>query len=196
MPLLDVNRSVLLVVDLQGKLMEMVYRNNSLKTVSIRLLKLADLFNVPVLLTEQYPRGLGRTHPEVLEVFESLKAPTKTLDKTAFGCGGDPQFLPMLNSMRPGLEPKDLQVVVCGIEAHICVTQTVLALRHWGYPVHLCWDAVSARGEEYYRNALRRMEQAGAVLTNHESVGFEWARDKNHACFKPMSNLFKDALPL
>jgi len=196
MGLLDVNRSVLLVIDLQGKLMEMVYRNNSLLAVSIRLLKLADLFEVPVLLTEQYPKGLGRTHPAALETFEALKTPKQYLDKTAFGCGGDPQFIPLLNSLRPGLQPMDLQVVVCGIEAHICVMQTALALRHYGYPVHLCWDAISARGEEYYRNALRRMEQAGAVLTNHESVGFEWARDKNHPCFKPMSNLFKDALPL
>ena len=131
----------------------------------------------------------------MLAAFEALQTPKKYLDKTAFGCGGDPEFLPMLNSLRPGLEPRDLQVVVCGIEAHICVTQTVMALRHWGYPTHLCWDAISARGEEYYRNALRRMEAAGAVLTNHESVGFEWARDKNHPCFKPMSNLFKDPLP-
>lgn len=194
MDMLDVNRSVLLVIDLQGKLMEMVYRNNHLRAVSLRLFKLAEMYAVPVLLTEQYPKGLGRTHPEVLAAFEALQTSKHYLDKTAFGCGGDPHFLPMLNGARPGLEPKDLQVVVCGIEAHICVTQTVLALRNWGYPTYLCWDAISARGEEYYRNALRRMEQAGAVLTNHESVGFEWARDKNHGCFKPMSNLFKDPL--
>lgn len=194
MSLLNVDHSVLLVIDLQGKLMEMVYRNNTITAVSLRLLKLAEMFSVPVLLTEQYPKGLGRTHPEVLAAFEMLKTPKRYLDKTAFGCGGDPNFLPMLNALRPGLEPRDLQVVVCGIEAHICVTQTVLALRQWGYPAYLCWDAVSSRGEEYYRNALRRMEQAGAVLTNHESVGFEWARDKNHPCFKPMSNLFKDPL--
>lgn len=196
MEMLDVDRSVLLVIDLQGKLMEMVYRNNFITAVSLRLLKLAEMFSVPVLLTEQYPRGLGRTHPEVLAAYEALSTPKQYLDKTAFGCGGDLNFLPLLEGLRPGVQAKDLQVVACGIEAHICVAQTVLALRHRGYPVHLCWDAVSARGEEYYRHALRRMEQAGAVLTNHESVGFEWARDKNHACFKPMSNLFKEPLPL
>jgi nicotinamidase-related amidase len=196
MDMLSADRSILLVIDLQGKLMEMVYRNNTVRAVSLRLLKLAEMFAVPVLLTEQYPKGLGRTHPEVLEAFEALKTRRDYLDKTAFGCGGDPQFLPKLNALRPGLQPQDLQVVVCGIEAHICVTQTVLALREAGYPTYLCWDAISSRGEEYYRNALRRMEAAGAVLTNHESMGFEWAHDKNHACFKGMSNLFKDPLPL
>jgi nicotinamidase-related amidase len=85
--------------------------------------------------------------------------------------------------------------VVVGIEAHVCVMQTVLELLGTGHEVHLCWDGVSGRGEEYRRHALERMAAAGAVITNHESVAFEWARDKNHPAFKALSALMKEGQP-
>jgi nicotinamidase-related amidase len=194
MELLDAQRSLLLVIDMQGKLMEMVHRHGMIRAAAVRLLRLAGMHRVPVLLTEQYAKGLGGTHPEIRAAYDECPSEKRYLDKTSFGCGGDPKFLPLLRELRPGLEPKDAQIVVTGIEAHICVLQTVTVLRQWGYVPYLCWDAVSARGEEYYRHALDRMAHDGAVITNHESVGFEWARDKNHACFKPMSNLFKEPL--
>jgi hypothetical protein len=70
--------------------------------------------------------------------------------------------------------------------------QTVLELLRHGNQVHLCWECISGRGAEYRRHALDRMMQAGAVLTNHESVGFEWARHKDHPQFKALSNLLKE----
>ena len=87
------------------------------------------------------------------------------------------------------------QIVIAGIEAHVCVMQTVLELLASGHEVHLCWEAVSGRGEEYRRHALDRMAAAGATLTNHESVAFEWARDKNHPQFKALSALLKEGQP-
>lgn len=195
MELLDAGRSVLVVIDLQGKLMEVVQRPPMVIEATKRLLKLAEMFSVPVLLTEQYPKGLGPTHPEVLAGFEALTVPKRSLAKTAFGCCGDPAFLRALDEVRPRMRSGVRQVVVAGIEAHVCVMQTVLELIHWGNQVHVCWDAVSGRGEEYRRHALERMAAAGASITNHESVGFEWARDKNHPRFKEMSSLFKDAQP-
>jgi nicotinamidase-related amidase len=90
---------------------------------------------------------------------------------------------------------KRRQVVVAGIEAHVCVMQTVIELLREGSQVHLCWECVSGRGEEYRRHALERMAQAGAVLTNHESVGFEWARTKEHARFRDLSRLLKKGQP-
>jgi len=194
MELLDSQRSLLLVIDMQGKLMQMVYRHDRIRAAAVRLLRLAGMHRVPVLLTEQYAKGLGPTHAEVRSAFDACPSAKRYLDKTSFGCGGDPNFLPLLRELRPGLEPKDAQIVVAGIEAHICVMQTVTALRQWGYVPYLCWDAISARGEEYYRQALERMARDGSVITNHESVGFEWTRDKNHACFKDMSALFKEPL--
>ncbi len=195
MELLDANRSILVLIDFQGKLMDMVPRSAAILETARRLLRLADLFAVPVVLTEQYPKGIGPTHPAIREVFDGLATPKFFLEKTAFGCCGDAGFEDLLARARPGLAPARRQLVVAGIEAHVCVMQTVLELLRSGQPVQLCWDAVSGRGEEYRRHALERMAQAGAVLTNHESVGFEWARDKNHPQFKALSALMKEGQP-
>lgn len=195
MELLDANRSILVLIDFQGRLMDMVQRPAMVLETVRRLLKLADLFSVPVVLTEQYPKGIGPTHPAIREVFDGLATPRFFLEKTAFGCCGDPGFEDLLARARPGLEPGRRQLVVAGIEAHVCVMQAVLELLRSGQQVQLCWDAVSGRGEEYRRHALERMAQAGAVLTNHESVGFEWARDKNHPQFKALSALMKEGQP-
>jgi nicotinamidase-related amidase len=195
MELLDVRRSIVLVIDLQGKLMEMIERPGLVVAGTIRLIKLAGLFEVPVVMTEQYPRGLGATHPEVKAAFEALSTRKGLLEKTSFGCCGDPGFEKLLCELRPGFKPEKRQVVVAGIEAHVCVMQTVIELLNRGSRVHLCWECISGRGAEYRRHALERMAQAGAVLTNHESVGFEWARDKDHRAFKAMSALFKEGQP-
>jgi len=189
--LLNSRRSVLLIIDLQGKLMDLVHRPQLVVESTLRLMHLADLFEVPVLLTEQYPQGLGPTHPRVLEQFNALETKHKYLDKLAFGCCGDAEFEPALEELLPGIEAPRRQIVVAGIETHVCVMQTVLPLLAAGSSVHLVWEAVSGRGEEYRKWALKRMLQAGAVITNHESVGFEWARSKEHPKFKEMSNLFK-----
>ena len=192
MELLDVKRSIVLVIDLQGKLMEMIERPGLVIAATKRLLKVADLFEVPVVMTEQYPQGLGGTHPEVRAAFDALSTPSRYLDKTSFGCCGDPGLEDLLQQLRPGLGNAQRQFVVAGIEAHICVMQTVVELLRQGSQVHLCWECVSGRGEEYRRHALDRMTQAGAVRTNHESVAFEWARDKNHPQFKAVNALFRE----
>ncbi len=192
MELADSSRSIVVVIDLQGKLMDMVHRPELVKAASQRLLRLADLFEVPVVLTEQYPRGLGETHPEVLEVFDGLATPKRRLAKVAFGCCGDAQFQATLRELRPDVPPGELQLIVAGIEAHVCVMQTVLEALRAGHQVQLCWEAISGRGAEYRQWALERMQQAGAAITNHESVAFEWARDKDHPRFKAMSALMKE----
>ncbi|MBZ5497154.1 MAG: isochorismatase family protein [Acidobacteriia bacterium] len=192
MELLDVNRSVVLIIDLQGKLMEMIERPGLVIAATKRLLKLAELFKVPIVMTEQYPQGLGGTHSEIRAAFDAVKTPKWYLDKTSFGCCGDPGFENLFREARPGLGSAQQQIVVAGIEAHICVMQTVIELLRQGSQVYLCWECISGRGAEYRRHALDRMTQAGAVLTNHESVAFEWAQDKNHPQFKAMNALFKE----
>jgi nicotinamidase-related amidase len=192
MELLDVQRSIVVVIDLQGKLMEMAHRSGMVISSTIRLLRMADMFEVPVVLTEQYPRGLGPTDARVRAAFDELSVEHRYMDKLSFGCCGDPQFEQLLSEVRPGLARQQRQIVVAGIEAHVCVLQTVLELLRTDHQVHLCWECVSGRGEEYRRHALERMAAAGAVLTNHESVGFEWARDSAHPAFRSLSNLLKD----
>ncbi len=192
MELTDSNRSIVVMIDFQGKLMDLVHRPALVKAAAKRLLKLADLFEVPVVLTEQYPQGLGETHPEVLEVFDALETPKRRLSKISFGCCGDPSFEQTLRELRPDVAPEDLQLIVAGIEAHVCVMQTVLEALRADHQVQLCWEAVSGRGAEYREWALQRMQQAGASITNHESVAFEWARDKDHPRFKAMSRLIRE----
>ena len=195
MPLLDPNRSTLVVIDLQGKLVHMVHRPAMVLEVNRRLMRLADLFSVPVVLTEQYPKGIGPSDPTIKACFDGLSTPTFFLEKTAFSCCGDASFQGLLEKARPGLPPHQHQIVVGGIETHVCVIQTVLQLLEDGYEVHVCWDAVSGRGEEYRQHALQRMAAAGATITNHESVAFEWARTKDHAAFKSVSTLMKEGQP-
>lgn len=192
MPLLEASRSVTLLIDLQGKLMEMIYRPERTIEATCRLLHLSDLFEVPVLLTEQYPKGLGPTHPRILERFEALGVEHRLFEKDAFGCCSESGFAAALDALKPEPEGGKRQVVVAGIEAHVCVAQSVIALLERGDEVHVCWECVSGRGEEYREWALRRMQQAGATITNHESVAFEWARDKNHPRFKEMSALLRE----
>jgi nicotinamidase-related amidase len=191
MPLLEASRSILVVIDFQGKLVQMVHRPGLALEATRRLLRLADLFAVPVVLTEQYPKGIGPTEESIRGIYDSLATPKFFLEKTAFGCCGDAGFETVLQKARPALPPEKRQIVIAGIEAHVCVMQTVLELLAGGHEVHLCWDAVSGRGEEYRKHALDRMAAAGATLTNHESVAFEWARDKNHPQFKAVSALMK-----
>ncbi len=190
--LLDVKRSVVVIIDLQGKLMDMVHRPRLVVEATKRLMQLADVFRVPVVLTEQYPQGLGATIGEVRDAFDALQTATKYVDKTSFGCCGEAKFNSALDELLPGVAPKERQVVVGGIEAHVCVMATVLELLKRGEQVHLCWECVSGRGAEYRRHALERMQHAGAQITNYESVCFEWARDKNHPGFKPMNRILRD----
>ncbi len=192
MELLTVNRSLVLIIDLQGKLMDMIERPALVVASVCRLIRLAGLFDVPVMMTEQYPHGLGPTHAVVRSAFDALVAPKQLLEKTSFGCCGDPRFMRALEDLRPGLDASQRQIVVAGIEAHVCVMQTVIELLQQRNQVYLCWECISGRGAEYRRHALDRMTQAGAVITNHESVGFEWTRHKEHPRFKEMSNLFKE----
>jgi nicotinamidase-related amidase len=171
--------------------MELIEKPALVIAATKRLLQLADLFQVPVILTEQYPRGLGETHSEIRAAFDRLTAPKRIIDKTSFSCCGAPEFEKAIRQLRPGLEKSARQFVVAGIEAHVCVAQTALELLESESEVYLCWECVSSRGAEYRKHALERMVQAGAVISNHESVAFEWARDKNHPQFKAFSALFR-----
>ena len=190
--LLNPANSLLVVIDQQGKLMDMVYRPELVRAATVRLIKLAELFEVPIILTEQYPQGLGLTNPEVRAAFDAVSTPKRFVEKLSFGCCGDDAFNDALLELRPGLADAELQLVVAGIETHVCVMQTVLESLKLGRQTHVCWEAVSGRGEEYRRHGLERMQQAGAVISNHESVAFEWARSKEHPQFKAMNQLLRE----
>jgi len=190
--MLDAERSLVVIVDLQGKLVDMIVHRDRVLAATVRLIRLADAFHRPVVLTEQYPEGLGLTHPDVRAAFDALAVGTRYVSKNAFGCCGEPRFEQAIRELLPDVPPERRQIVLAGIEAHVCVMQTALELLRAGSDVHVAWDCVSGRGEEHRRHALDRMQQAGAVITNLESVGFEWARTKEHSAFKAMNRLFRE----
>lgn len=172
--------------------MDMVYKPEKLIQSAIRIIRLSEIFQVPVILSEQYPQGLGRTKEMILKEYEKLKTEKRYIDKTSMGLLGDEKFLKFVKELKPDIEIKDIHFIITGIEAHICVNQTVQELLNLNAKVFLVEEAISCRGEKVREYAFLRMAQSGAFITNGESVGFEWARDKNHPKFKEMSNLLKE----
>ena len=195
MPLLDSERSLVVIIDMQERLLPGIHRRAMTIEGCRRLMQLADLFSVPVLLTEQYPKGLGPTDPGLLETFESLRTPHRRVEKASFSCCGAESFEAALGELRREVPEASLQVVIGGIETHVCVVQTTLGLLERDCELHLCWEEVSGRGAEYRAWALRRMQQAGASITNHESAAFEWARDQSHPSFRAMNQLLRQGQP-
>jgi nicotinamidase-related amidase len=175
--LLRPERTALVVVDLQDKLLPVIAGRERVVKNSLLLMRLAEILKIPVVLTTQYRKGLGDIVPEVLAAAPAA-AP---LDKVSFGCFGDPGFLDHLKS----LAGRD-QLVVTGIECHICVTQTVLGALDHGYQVHLVSDAVGSRAEENYKTGLARMERAGALLSSAEMATYELLGRSDTDAFKKM----------
>jgi nicotinamidase-related amidase len=179
---LDSGRTALVVVDLQEKLLPAIAERARVLKNSLLLLHLANVLGLPVLLTTQYQKGLGPTVPEVLGA-----APGVTpLDKLTFGCFGDQPFLGRLASFAG----RD-QLLVAGIEAHICVAQTVLGALEKGYRVHVASDAVGSRAESNREVGLSRMERAGAVLSSAEMATYELLARSDGVAFKKMLPFLK-----
>ncbi|MGQ0657670.1 MAG: isochorismatase family protein [Chromatiales bacterium] len=176
--------SQLVIVDIQEKLgaaMPEKVLNRVVKNVVV-LVQSASLLHIPVAVSEQYPKGLGHTDPRIAGV---LPAASRRVEKTCFSCVGAAGFQSVLaDASRP-------QVVVVGMEAHVCVLQTAIDLAAEGLQPFVVEDAVCSRRLENYQNALDRLRQAGVVVTNTESVVFEWLRDARHEQFKALSPLVR-----
>lgn len=182
--LCDATQSQLVVIDIQGRLagvMSDADRERVIRNAGI-LIQAAALIGVPQIVTEQYPRGLGPTEEAVASHFLGELAP---VEKTCFACSASEQFSDVLQ----GSGKK--QVILTGMESHVCVLQTAMELIAEGYSVFVVEDAVCSRSEFHHRNAMERMRAAGVVVTNHESVLFEWLRDARHEHFKAVSALIK-----
>ncbi len=179
--LLDRTRSGLLIVDIQQRINAVMFQGEQVVRNAVKLIRAARTLNVPIFITEQYPQGLGPTEPAVVEALEGV-AP---LQKMTFSCCGLPELVQNLK------ERPTRQVVVTGIETHVCVLQTVLDLLAQGFQVHVPCDAVSSRKELDHETALQRMAQAGAVVTTLEAVLFEWLQQAGTPEFKEVARLIK-----
>jgi len=173
----EASQSQVIVIDIQTKLGEVMPAKVLTRVVENTrlLLNAAQKLAIPVLATQQYPAGLG---PMVPEIAQRLPDYASRFEKTCFACTGVDAFLGELQKIaRP-------QVILTGMEAHVCVLQTAMDLRQRGYQVFVVGDAICSRRLENYQNALERMQQCGIVVTGAESVIFEWLGDARHEHFK------------
>lgn len=172
----------LLVIDMQEKLLPLLPDAANLTRNIGFLLDVAQVTRLTVVATEQYPKGLGGTVPEL-----AVKLPPR-FDKTAFSCCAIPN---VLETFHREARPK---VLLVGIEAHVCVMQTALDLQAEGFRVFIAADAVGSRYHVDYDFALRRMEQAGVVLTTVEAAAFEWVGKAGTPEFKALSKLVQERM--
>ncbi len=176
--LLSRRDSKLLIVDVQEKLLPHIPVSEKLIDNCRRLIQAAAVFEVPVSATEQYPKGLGPTVPELVELLGDIP------EKLRFSCAE------VLNWGPAASQAVDRdKVVVAGIEAHVCVQQTALDLLSQGFRVFVPADAVASRHKLDWKFALRRLADSGAVVTTTESVLFEWCEVAGTAEFKQISKL-------
>lgn len=173
-------KTLLLVVDEQPKLMRTMENGEKTVTNTLTLLKAFKEYDMNYLATEQYPKGLGRSDERILDLIEDEKIFAKSLFDAA------------IPEVRDYIEEKEItKVLVVGAEGHVCIYQTVRSLLDMGLEVFLVEDAVSSFTEDLKKTALTSLKQMGAVLVNTEMVLFDIARDSKDPHFKFISNLVK-----
>ena len=180
--LCDCNNSCLVIVDVQAKLSSAMPEKviSRLRKNTDILIKAANQSGVPIITTAQYPKGLG---PIEEFISDQLNESAHHFDKTCFSVLGAEQLPEKLSSLNKK------QIILTGIEAHICVLQSALELKTKGYDVYVVTDAIASRKSSSYDVALMRMNQAECSLLNTESVLFEWLRDASHPEFRALSKL-------
>jgi nicotinamidase-related amidase len=173
--------TALLLIDIQEKILKVMQNYEDVVNNSIKLIKGFKILNVPVFYTEQYPKGLGATAAPLLEELQGLSA----IQKMSFSCSGAANFFQRLT------DNEITQVVVAGIESHVCVQQTVMDLLANNFQVNVCADAVSSRKLIDYNTALARMRSYGADVTTVEAVLFELMNVCGTDEFKQVSKIVK-----
>jgi nicotinamidase-related amidase len=180
--LLDASKSSLLIVDVQDRLLPAMAVGNHVVARAKILQAAAKEMNVPVTISEQYPKGLGRTVPD----FTSNDA--KVFEKLAFSCWRDDamrrHFITLHETGRP-------QVIVAGIEAHVCVLQTAIDLAQAGFATYVVADAVASRKQQSAELAFNRMAVSGVQVINTEMAIFELLGKAGSPAFKALSSLIK-----
>lgn len=175
---LQADQCALVVIDIQQKLLPPIFQKDQLVRNSQLLIRAAGILKVPALISTQYAKGLGGTVPEIA----SLLPGTEAIDKTLFSCFGSDVFCSLLKRL-PG---QRTTLLLCGMESHICVTQTALAALREGYLVHVASDAVSSRTEWNWKVGLDRMRAAGAIISSTEMMIYELMRSSSSAAFKQL----------
>ncbi|KTD19322.1 YcaC like amidohydrolase [Legionella lansingensis] len=178
--LLEKDKSCLLLVDVQEKLAPLVKDAENMLSRCQWMIRLAAELQVPLLVSEQYPKGLGPT----IEPLKSLVINQKRIAKVHFSCFRELTFKHQLEAL------ERQQLVLIGIETHVCVLQSAIDLKDAGYDVFVVVDAVSSRFELDHKYGLKRMKQRGVQLVTSEMVFFEWVEQAGTAEFKALSKAY------
>lgn len=181
MSLLTRDNTTFVAIDFQEKLMPAMSGKELLEEVTVRLMKGMKVLGIPTVVTQQYTKGLGATIPSMAEALGDFQH----VEKNTFSCMANDAFVSRIRDL--GRK----NIVICGIEAHICVQQTVLELMEAGYQVYLVADCISSRSEEDKLWSITRMGEAGAVITTYEAVLYEILRDSKAEGFKEISAIVK-----
>jgi len=179
---LRAEQCALLVIDIQEKLLPPIFEKDRMVRNSQLLIRLANILSLPVIATTQYSKGLGQTVPEIA----SLIPEVQPLDKLEFGCFGSGEFC----SRIARLSGRGT-LLLCGIEAHICVLQTALGALNQGRIVHIAADAVSSRTKLNWKLGLQRMRDAGAMISSTEMMIYELLGKSGSPEFKEMLKYLK-----
>jgi nicotinamidase-related amidase len=179
--MLEVNNTVLLIIDVQEKLVRVMHEKDALISSLQKLIKAMSVLEVPVIITEQYPQGLGPTVPEIATLLPDVSP----IPKTSFSCWSDDNFTNKLRSLHRR------QVLVSGIEGHVCVYQTVCDLASNGFAAYVVTDTITSRTPENRHLAFEMMKQVGARLTGTEAVLFELLKAAGGDKFKKISQIVK-----
>jgi nicotinamidase-related amidase len=179
--MLDIESCLLVIVDVQGKLATLMYDRDALfKNIQI-LIHAAKILDIPILWCQQCPDALGPTVPQIAELLTDIQP----INKASFSCCGDEQFISKLNSInRP-------QILLSGIETHVCIYQTAVDLREKNFTVNVIADAVSSRTLDNKQIALSKMQTMGINIYSTEMALFELLKTADHPHFKQIAKLVK-----
>lgn len=178
--MLDQNNSLLLIIDIQEKLAAAMSRDTAAKSAT-KLAQAADTLGVPIVITEQYPKGLGATLANITHCAKSAQY----FEKSAFSVMQEPEVAQAIK------ESGKKQIILCGMEAHICVHQTAEELLAQGYEVYVVKDGVASRNKFEFKQGIACMQQNGAKITCTEIALFELLRTSKHPNFKEVQALIK-----
>lgn len=179
--LMNKDDSCLLIIDVQEKLAPITENPRKVINGCANLVAVAKKLGIPTIITEQYPKGLGET---IFDVKSQIDGKIKIFEKTHFSCLKDEKISKYINSMNKK------QIVLAGVEAHVCVLQTAMDLKYKGWDVYVVHDASSSRKIEHEQMAYQRLYQCGVNIVNTEMVFFEWLEKGEGEDFKEISKKY------
>ena len=180
--MLEQHNSILTVIDMQEKLIKASYESDIIAEKAKKITKAASILSIPTIITEQYPKGLGQTHEEIKRAVSNKAV---YLEKTSFSAVREESFQSIIKQL------PQKQIILCGIETHICVLQTAIELMQKGYEVYILKDCCSSRTQEEKDIGLELLKQYGIKIVSVEIVIFEWLKSSKHTNFKEIQSLIK-----